>query len=205
MPKKFTDQEKVRIQAKLKETGKRLFEALGLQKTSVADITKPTGIAQGSFYLFYESKEALYFEIVQEEEERIRKQLFDSYLESGTMTRERFRQFVRESVRTIEQSPVLRQLYDEQLVETLFRKLPPELLEAHFAEDANALAPFLERGRREGWLADKDPETVVSLIRSLVLFVLQKERIGERHYEATLELLIECVAKGLIVEKGDPL
>lgn len=205
MPKKFTEQEKELIRAKLIQTGRKLFEVFGLQKTSVADITKPISIAQGSFYLFYDSKESLYLEIVQKEEERIRASMFDRYLANEPMTRDRFRRFLRDSIRSIEESPIMRQLYDEQTVESLFRKLPPEMLEAHFSEDAGALAPFLERGQKEGWLADKNPETIVSLIRSLVLFALQKQRIGERHFEATLDLLIECIAQGLIVDKENTL
>lgn len=202
MPKKFSDEEKERIRAKLIETGKRLFSSLGLQKTSVVDLTKPIGIAQGSFYLFYDSKESLYMDIVALEEERVRTSVFDRYLADGAMTRNKFAEFLRESIRCIEESPILQQLYDEQTVEALFRKLPQQAIEEHFAEDAGALDPFLERGRSEGWLADKDPDAVVSLIRSLVLFALQKQRIGEKHYEATLQLLIECIAQGLIVERG---
>ncbi|WP_274363313.1 TetR/AcrR family transcriptional regulator [Paenibacillus thermotolerans] len=202
MPKKFSDQEKERIHAKLIETGKKLFASLGLQKTSVADLTKPIGIAQGSFYLFYDSKESLYMEIVAMEEEKVRTTVFERYLSEGPMTRSRFAVFLRESIRCIEESPILQQLYDERIVEALFRKLPPEAIEEHFTEDAGALEPFLARGRSEGWLADKDPEAVVSLIRSLVLFALQKQRIGEKHYEATIQLLIECIAQGLIVERG---
>lgn len=57
MPNAFTDEEMTRIRSALIEAGIRLSKELGLQKMSVEKLTEAVGIAKGSFYLFFGSKE----------------------------------------------------------------------------------------------------------------------------------------------------
>lgn len=56
MPKKFTEQEREWIKHKLLTEGRRCFEVHGIKKTSVEELTKAAGIAQGSFYMFFDRK-----------------------------------------------------------------------------------------------------------------------------------------------------
>ena len=61
----FTDYEtEQRRKALLKET-RRCAVTLGMKKTSVDQLTKAVGIAKGSFYKFYESKEMLFFAVLE--------------------------------------------------------------------------------------------------------------------------------------------
>lgn len=200
MPR-FNEQEKEKIRLDLQQKGKHLFSVFGLKKTSIADLTKAAGIAQGTFYLFYSSKEELYFELVEQEEEAVRGQLGDAYFSGAPLKREGFKQFLRDSLETMEHNPFLRQLYDEELMEALFRKLPADKLESHFAKDADDLLPVIRKGQREGWIRSRDPEAIVSLIRSFILLSLQKHLIGSERYRDTMELLIDLIADGLIVER----
>ncbi len=77
MPRGFSDKEKIMIQESLMENGKRLFSSYGLKKTSISDITRAAGIAQGSFYNFFDSKEELYFEILEAEEQTMKEKLLN--------------------------------------------------------------------------------------------------------------------------------
>ena len=200
MPR-FNEQEKAKIRLDLQQKGKHLFSVFGLKKTSIADLTKAAGIAQGTFYLFYSSKEELYFELVEQEEEAIRGQLGEAYFSGAPLTRESFKQFLLDSLETMESNPFLRQLYDEELMEALFRKLPADKLESHFAKDADDLLPVIQEGQREGWIRPRDPEAIVSLIRSFILLSLQKHLIGSERYRETMELFIDLIADGLIIER----
>ncbi|CAM4407741.1 TetR/AcrR family transcriptional regulator [Paenibacillus tarimensis] len=197
--RRFDDREREIITAKLLSEGRRQFETLGLKKTSVADLTKAAGIAQGSFYLFYGSKEELYYDILLQDEQEIREQML-APLRVGRVSREDFKQFLRASVKLMEERPLLRQLYDETVMEQLFRKLPEEKLSENFRNDADDLLPVLLRGKEQGWLTAQNPETVVSLIRAVVLLSFQKRQIGEEQYDATLELIIDLIARGLVTE-----
>ena len=60
----FTDYETEQLhKALLKET-RRCAVTLGMKKTSVDQLTKAVGIAKGSFYKFYESKEMAFFAVL---------------------------------------------------------------------------------------------------------------------------------------------
>lgn len=57
MPIPFTKKEQEQIQEQLFASGIRLLKEYGVQRTTVDKLTKDCGIAKGSFYLFYASKE----------------------------------------------------------------------------------------------------------------------------------------------------
>lgn len=57
MGKAFSEEEKKIIQERLTEVGLQLLAEKGIRDVSINDITKAAGIAQGSFYSFYKSKE----------------------------------------------------------------------------------------------------------------------------------------------------
>ncbi len=60
MARSFTEREKENIKRSLQETCKRSWTQSGYKKTSVDDLCRQAGISKGAFYLFYESKEALF-------------------------------------------------------------------------------------------------------------------------------------------------
>ncbi|WP_128477558.1 TetR/AcrR family transcriptional regulator [Halorussus pelagicus] len=63
----FDADERGRIRDSLRETGRDLFARRGLDGTTIADLTDPAGVANGTFYRFYDSKAELYDEILREE------------------------------------------------------------------------------------------------------------------------------------------
>jgi AcrR family transcriptional regulator len=56
-------QEMMNIRRLLLETGRSEFEAKGFGKTTVSEITNKAGVAKGTFFLYFRSKESLYIEI----------------------------------------------------------------------------------------------------------------------------------------------
>ena len=65
MPTAFTDEEMKLIRSKLITAGIRLSRELGIQKMSVEKLSFAVGIAKGSFYLFFGSKENFILEMVE--------------------------------------------------------------------------------------------------------------------------------------------
>lgn len=64
MAKAFTETEREQIRRQLQDEGLKLFREKGLKKVSVQQLTQAVGIAQGGFYSFYDSKEALFLDCV---------------------------------------------------------------------------------------------------------------------------------------------
>ena len=65
MPTAFTDEKLEHIRSALIQAGIRLSKELGLQKMSVEKLTAAVGIAKGSFYMFFGSKEDFILEVAE--------------------------------------------------------------------------------------------------------------------------------------------
>ena len=64
MPRALTEQEKCRQCARLLEKGKDIVLTQGIRKASVDEITKAAGMAKGSFYQHFETKEKFLVELI---------------------------------------------------------------------------------------------------------------------------------------------
>jgi AcrR family transcriptional regulator len=198
MPKGFNKSEKQMITESLLEHGKTLFSTHGLQKTSIQDITKKVGIAAGSFYKFYRSKEELYFEILEREESHIKTQLLS--IELGKDPRQSIKDILLQMIQTIESNPLIQQLYLENNMEGLIRKLPPEILEEHFNKDSDFLSPLIKKWQKEGLVFTESTEVIAGIFRSFVLLSFQQEKIGITVYQKTIQSLISHTIDGLLKE-----
>lgn len=198
MPKKFSEQEREWVYQKLLSEGRRSFETYGLKKTSVEELTKAAGIAQGTFYKFFGSKEELLFEIIQEDEKKIRDMLMESFHSTEAATKEGIKQFLLQSFQLMEENPLLRKMTLSGEMEQLARKLPKETLEQNYKEDQDALMPLIAFWQARGILSGVDAELIVSLIRAIVLLTLHKEEIGNERFSGTMELLAEVMASGIV-------
>ena len=64
MPKIYSENEKDNIRKALRHEAGRCLQLYGVRKTTVDELVKRAGIPKGTFYLFYESKEALFFDLI---------------------------------------------------------------------------------------------------------------------------------------------
>lgn len=199
MPKKFNELEKARIEHKLMECARELFIRYGIKKTSVEDLAKGAGIATGSFYRFYQSKEELFFDLLEAEEAQIRSVLMKQAL-NRPLNKESFTLFLMDSFKLISENPIIQQILLSDPFEALIRKLPPERLERNFNQDQDMLYPFIQKWQAAGLLRTKSPELIISMIRSLILLSLHKREIGDSVYEDTIQLIISTLAEGLFSE-----
>jgi AcrR family transcriptional regulator len=72
MGRAYTETEREELRIKIKEYGKKMFEKEGFKKFRIQNLTKEVGISLGGLYTFFENKEALYQEIINDEKNRIR-------------------------------------------------------------------------------------------------------------------------------------
>lgn len=71
MPRSFTEREKERIRENLREACKQSWTQCGYKKTNVDELCRQAGISKGAFYLFFDSKEALFCEVLCTVQEQI--------------------------------------------------------------------------------------------------------------------------------------
>lgn len=202
MPRPFSDREKEQVRKLLLEKGREFFSRFGFKKTSVGELTSAAGIAQGSFYLFFNSKEELYFEVLEMEEQAIREYFIPLLMEGGKMTRDRFKEFLHKAVSIFEENPFLRKLWLEKEFDQILSRLPPELMERHAKRDASALEPLIIQWQKEGVLIEGAAETIAGVIRSMFILPLYQQEIGEDIFPDVIEMYIGFIADGLVIDKG---
>lgn len=67
----FSEIEKTNISARLLENCEESWSRFGYKKTSIDDLCAGVGISKGAFYLFYASKEELFFDVIMHVQERL--------------------------------------------------------------------------------------------------------------------------------------
>lgn len=71
MPPIFTMEQRDALKVRLLEIGTELIASFGIKKMSISKVTAKAGIAKGTFYNFFESKERFVIEIIHYRKEEI--------------------------------------------------------------------------------------------------------------------------------------
>jgi AcrR family transcriptional regulator len=196
MPKILSESERAYIKARLKTETENCLATYGIRKTTIDDLVKRVGIPKGTFYLFYESKERLMFDVILAFNDEVQAQLLQEIAALTTtpsadvLSDIIFRFYLR-----LDDSFLPRIMQDGEL-EFFMRTLPAELSGLHAAHDHHAvqqmisLLPGIEPERAEVFSA---------ALRSVFLSLLFKSEIGEDIFNETLYLLI----RGIVIQMLD--
>jgi AcrR family transcriptional regulator len=199
MPRAFSEHEKEVIRSQMREKGKKLFEKQGLKKTSVDELTEAVGISKGAFYLFYESKEELFMEILEELETDFRTHIFDFSIHPKEDARQLLAKLLNSALLTWDRYPLLKN-FGMAEYQYIARKLPAERIQAHANRDNEFINDFIKKIKSEGMTVKASPRIVAGLMMSLFFISLHREDLGESAYAETMEVLTDLVA-GYIVGK----
>jgi AcrR family transcriptional regulator len=200
VPKAWSKQEKEKVKAVLKKVGKRLFEKFGLKKTTVDDIVQAAKISKGAFYHFYQSKEELYFEIVEELEKENKTKIFSRLSQPGKSIRESFRSFLNELFAMMTENPIYSQLSNTDY-EYLLRKLPEETVNAHVKRDFAQFASHFAVWMEEGYMRKVSLEALSGLMLTLFYFIMHREEFDIIDYNGAKQLWIDMLTDYLIPAK----
>lgn len=193
----FTDAERERIREALVAEGRELFSRYGLSKTTLADLTEPVGIATSTFYQFFDSKEALYLEILDREGERLLPELLAPFEEHDD-PEAAIVGFLTALMDEIETNPLLRQLVvDPDELDRLREHHTEAELRQDREQSLAYFLPYVEAWFAAGTVEGPSPEVVANAIRSVSFLTLHQEDIGRERYRETRDLVIRAVAKGL--------
>ena len=61
----------------LKTAAYNVFSKKGYKETGISEIAKQAGVAVGSFYNYYNNKEAIFLDVYVEENDRVRQAMMD--------------------------------------------------------------------------------------------------------------------------------
>jgi AcrR family transcriptional regulator len=198
MPRAFTETEKERIRASLMDEGEALFGRYGLKKTSVEDLTRAAGISKGAFYLFFPSKEELFFDILERFERSYRQDLLELAFQPGVPLRQSFKHMLVTAFTLLQTHPLFTSLRQGDL-QALYAALPPERVEHHVRGDEAFAAEMIALAQQQaGGFRELDPQIAAGLIRALFFVSVHQDEFGEGVYAPTFDILLDLVLDKLI-------
>jgi AcrR family transcriptional regulator len=193
MPKGFTEHEKELIGKRLLEHGYKMFSAYGLKKTNIEEIAKAAGISKGAFYNFYESKETLFMDVVEEAEKRVRAELLAVIDLPGPSTRARLFAVLKKAFDLFESIPILQFLTGSDY-DLLFRRVPADKVQEHVASDQAFFDEVIKHCKKAGIPIRVKSEQILASLYPLVLSILHEEDWGLNSFGGNMDLLLELLA-----------
>lgn len=198
MPRALTPAERDRVRETLLEAGRRRFMASGVRKTSIAELADDAGIGKGTFYLFFDSKEALWMTLQEQDEHAMRERLVRELYELRERPRAMFRRYLAFQLEVYDRYPLLQVLTRPGEQEAITRKLPAERVAAHAAEQDRFTRGLLQLFIDEEVLLERAPDRLMGWSRVAFALCQQREIVGEPAFGETTELLVESMVRALV-------
>ena len=181
----FTEEQNETIRRDLIREARCCGVTVGMRKTSVEQMTEAVGISKGSFYKFFDSKELLFFAVLEDIHTECFAAAQKSLQENAAIDpASRTAAAILAACRWLSETKAF--VFIENDAEFLLHRLPEEVKTAHYHDDETHIRQLLEK-------YDLVPSSGISLaaatVRGLILTVSHKEQIGEL-YPQVLETLV---------------
>lgn len=193
MASAFSPTERETIDKLLVKAAKHFAAAIGVRKTTLEQLTQQAGISKSAFYKFYESKEHLFFKIMEDWRNQVYSAAEDALKASGHLpVKERVAQTLMAAFDAMERDNVFN-IFNNDLP-YLLRRLPPQLLEATYHTDEQHIAALIDLCGVEFTVPK---ETVQAALMTLVTSLAAHQRVGPL-YRPALELLVKSLCEQII-------
>lgn len=196
MPK-FSETEKEKIRLEMIACAHQCFIDKGLKGTSLEEITSSVSIAKSSFYVFFQSKESLYLELLDLEGQEIEKKVWPK-VEKAKDVRSAIKTYLHAMASELE-SHVLTQRLITNLEEykMVSRKVDPQYSATETLRSIVPLMAFIKEHKASNELIDEDVEVIAGVIRAALAMIIHKKDIEKKIYPKVQSVLFEAVANEL--------
>ncbi len=193
MVKAFSETEKNILRKRLLEEGYQLFSSYGLKKTNIDDIARAAGISKGSFYSFYPSKEALFFEVIEAAEMRVRQEILEAIAQPGPTQRARLFAGLHKAFTLIHDMPILKFIPSSDY-ELIFSRIPPERLQEHLVNDQAFMQELFDHLQTSGIELQVQPEQIVELLYPLAIALIHEDELPINTFKGNMDVFLELIA-----------
>ncbi len=199
MPRALTETERETIRARVVEAGRELFARYGLKKTTVEELAHAAGVAKGTFYLIFPSKETLYGQVLFQEITRMTARLVERSFQATDDMREALVRFQEEVVALIESDEIVRALAADPRELAHFLAGHPDLQE-YQARAMEALAPLfgrIQKAQQAEEIIEGDVAEIFAVLGIIKFLPLYKKHIAPDLYPRLVRRMSQVIADGL--------
>lgn len=197
MPKAFTDNEREYIRKRLMEEAEQCLKLYGIRRTTVDELVRRVNIPKGTFYLFFESKETLFFEVISSYHDNLQTYLLDELQVIGrSLSADQLTELLIDLYKKVDGS-FLYHIITSGDLELLMRRLPPETARGHAEKDDFSIEQLFSM---VSGINSNNIKVYSAAMRAIFLSMLHKHEIGEEAFEDALRLLIRGVVMQMFEE-----
>jgi AcrR family transcriptional regulator len=193
MPRAFTETERSAIRERLLAAGQDLFARRGIRATTVDQLARAAGISKGAYYVFYPSKEALFFAIVEDVETRMQARLEEQVVAAPENA---LRLLVRASLRARLENPLFDVAISEEAV-AVMRTMSPDEQAAFLRRDIDMTESIAGLLAESGVPVNASPELLAGLLRAMVFVGMHRDDIGIEAAPAVEDFLVDALSAAL--------
>lgn len=186
MPKVYSDEKRLEIREQLMKTGVELIRQYGMKRMSIEELTRKVGIAQGTFYNFFKSKEVFVCEIALAYQQGIDDQVEEIARVKGGLDRKDVESFYRMTFLEDENS-IFRFLSRED-IQTIVTRLPS----GYSDKISDGRASMIRMSKKiKGGKEAYDFDLIFNWIQILNLAVENKDLLAAAAFERTINRIID--------------
>ncbi len=195
MGKAFTEEEVKAIKKKLLQEGEKVFVEKGLRKTNIKDLTSAVGIALGSFYRFFETKEALLLELMDiynYEIFKIQKKILETQIKNNKFD---FVEIIIATFMGYKKKPAYMMVFERnEEYEYLLSKLPKEKIAETIGKDKAVTDYLLDEIEKHWKLSPKySREIVYGIFQYMFVGLVNSNMVGFHVIDEILEINAKVV------------
>ncbi len=179
------------------QAARELFSLKGFKDTNISEITKKVGMAVGTFYNYYSSKEKLFMEIYLEENRKLKMSCLKS-LDLSQSPLQVIRQMVGMNLNGMNASPILKEWYNRSVFDKIERIYREEngIQAVDFLYDS--FHELIVQWQAEGKMRkDISSKMIMMLFAAIINVDTHKEELGLEYFPELMECMTEVVMKGL--------
>lgn len=186
--------------AAIYECARSLFETRGFKDTNVPEIAQAAGIATGTFYLYYSSKEQLFMDIYLDENVKLKRSIL-SVVDTEGEPLNVIVELMRLNQQGIRSNPILCEWYNKDVFSKIETKYREEngLQKVDFMYDA--FIEVVKKWQADGKIRPDINSDMIMAIFGVILMVDEhKEDIGLQFFPEIQQYLTQFVLAGLEVK-----
>lgn len=191
MPVIFDDEARERVRVSLLENGLQMIKRYGMKKASIEELAKLSGIAKGTFYNFFPSKEVFVAEIILYKRSQVKKEFARLIGDKGYLNRDDVQSFIERMINS--EDNIYAYLSNEDLA-ILSARASQSITPRE--EDVEATTTMILK-----YIPDKkedcDWRIVANYIKMLALIMMSKDQLIEKVLHENIKEIIQLALNAI--------
>ncbi|MBU1175133.1 MAG: TetR/AcrR family transcriptional regulator [Alphaproteobacteria bacterium] len=204
MPRPFSENERAAIHQRLMDEGLKRFARQGVRAMRIDDLCRDIGIAKGSFYAFFASKEALFFALADQRDEQHKSEMMAEMLAAQGEAETVLGLFFDTVMQRLETDPLMRIVQDAGELAYAMRHAPAGYVAENLRRDRAFVAELSDVLQSRFGLHHATARALEDGMTLMVALSLQRDYLATiGTYGSAVALLRSMCLKYLIEGSGN--